>query len=418
MGRYAINLAGSPNSNREISQEATFTHKYSQSGNYKVVFTVTDDKGASAQSSISVNVGSGSDNGQEFSLEEGETKVFREEGIKVRLKDILIMAVDYANKLGKNEYSVEVEIIDSASKVVLYEIKTLRIGDEVEIFNNGRLKLIDIQTIKTIPVQYVAVFGIKFENQPIACSACMNGKPTGEYDQDGCMIFECPPIVNDEISKLLITDEKFGNDVFDLKEVSINGDILSVIASYGGGCKGHKFTLTWDGGFMKSVPPQSNLFLYHNSNGDSCEAYITQTFNFDLTPLKNRYQDLYSRNDKIIIRLNSINGDIRMVTYEPQTEPSESFCVVNGECETQFGENEMNCPEDCKEQKECPQLGYREKGRYCNINNAWEEQLNGGEYCNNNFECSSNSCLDSQCTEPGFWIKISEWLSKIFSLKA
>ncbi len=65
------------------------------------------------------------------------------------------------------------------------------------------------------------------------------------------------------------------------------------------------------------------------------------------------------------------------------------------------------------EEKECPQLGYRERGKYCNINYAWEQQRDGVEYCDNDFECSSNSCLDSQCTEPGLWIKFFKWLSQI-----
>jgi len=34
-------------------------------------------------------------------------------------------------------------------------------------------------------------------------------------------------------------------------------------------------------------------------------------------------------------------------TKEPKDEPETQICVVNGECEPEFGENEDNCPEDC-----------------------------------------------------------------------
>lgn len=39
------------------TQTSTFTHSYSQAGNYKVVFTVSDNAGGSAQSSLTVTVG-------------------------------------------------------------------------------------------------------------------------------------------------------------------------------------------------------------------------------------------------------------------------------------------------------------------------------------------------------------------------
>ena len=33
--------------------------------------------------------------------------------------------------------------------------------------------------------------------------------------------------------------------------------------------------------------------LAHNANGDACEAWLTEDYNFDLTPIKTMYQEGY-----------------------------------------------------------------------------------------------------------------------------
>lgn len=55
------------NKNR-VSQEATFTHAYSNPGVYRVVFAVTDDKGASTQTSLTLNVGDNANNDTKIKL--------------------------------------------------------------------------------------------------------------------------------------------------------------------------------------------------------------------------------------------------------------------------------------------------------------------------------------------------------------
>ena len=334
---------GSSASNREISQEATFTHKYSYPGKYTVVFTVTDEDGGKAQSSISVNVGSDYGKWEEFSLKKKETKTFKEQSLSVELREVFVMAVDYVDKPGKDVYSVEVKISslwESCPECGVGPdpiVKTLRVGDEVEFFNKGKLKLLDIQTIKTIPVQYVAKFGIKFEKNPTTCSACVNGVPTGKYDENGCMIYDCP---------------------------NVRG--CSAVVPY---CP--------NGELIKAGINEAGCTIWECvSDGELC------------------------------------NGHKVGERYLAEDGCNTCECMIDGSGKVRESCTEMACPPI--EQKECPQLGYREKGNYCNINNIWEEQRKGGEYCDNDFECSSNSCLDSQCTEPGFWIKLSKWLTKFF----
>ncbi|MBI4155214.1 hypothetical protein HY498_03970 [Candidatus Woesearchaeota archaeon] len=389
-------------SNREISQEATFIHSYSKSGTYKVVFTVTDEKGGKAQSSISVNVGGDYDSTwQEFSLGKGETKVFREEGIKVRLKDILIMAVDYANKSGKNEYRVEVEIIDSAPRVVLYEIKTLGIGDEVEFFNKGKLKLIDIQTLETNPVQYMAKFGIRFEKNPIACSACINGKPSGKYDENGCMIFDCPPTTQNIPSSVLTKYEELERSYRKSLGASISFCTKDTEKIY---------VVSGSGGFTAIV-------FYYTENGNEISSY-------EMTDA----EEINNPPPKPPVNIKEYKCTIIKKSEQFQKECKQDSDCSPGICPGGSTYNKYTCNDGrCFEnkffrdpcggitnEKQCPQLGYREKGKYCNINLGWEDQKSGKEYCDNDFECSSNSCLDSKCTEVGFWDKIFSWLTKLF----
>jgi hypothetical protein len=89
----------------------------------------------------------------------------------------------------------------------------------------------------------------------------------------------------------IITDlEKFDRtkvekDAFHIDSVYVSGDLLHIIVSYGGGCKKHQFTLFSTNGVYLSMPPQGDVFLGHNANGDMCEAYLTEELVFDLSPL-------------------------------------------------------------------------------------------------------------------------------------
>lgn len=75
-------------------------------------------------------------------------------------------------------------------------------------------------------------------------------------------------------------------DAFSLQSAGVEGDVMTFVVSYSGGCEDHEFELLNNGMIMKSMPPQSNLVLKHNGNGDKCRALITDTLHFDLSPLQ------------------------------------------------------------------------------------------------------------------------------------
>lgn len=79
--------------------------------------------------------------------------------------------------------------------------------------------------------------------------------------------------------------DKLKMDGFRLDSAYIEGDAIRLKVSYGGGCRSHEFKL-WK---LPSNPGQSQkteLLLDHNSNGDLCEAWITEWLEFNLKPIR------------------------------------------------------------------------------------------------------------------------------------
>ena len=100
--------------------------------------------------------------------------------------------------------------------------------------------------------------------------------------------------------------DRFGTDKYALNFATITDDILNISVSYSGGCENHRFTLVVSDTFLESFPVQLSASIAHNANGDTCEAYPTDNYRFDLTPIKKMYQTAYRQEaGAIILRLKS-----------------------------------------------------------------------------------------------------------------
>ncbi|MBI3189589.1 MAG: hypothetical protein HYZ33_02960 [Ignavibacteriales bacterium] len=97
-------------------------------------------------------------------------------------------------------------------------------------------------------------------------------------------------------------------DEADVRMAWVNADTLYLKVQYGGGCKEHTFQLYVLNYFLKSNPPQAEVRLSHNSRFDHCEAYLTDTLRFNLSPLRMLYKQIYS----------SPKGIVLLNIYEPQ----------------------------------------------------------------------------------------------------
>ena len=97
---------------------------------------------------------------------------------------------------------------------------------------------------------------------------------------------------------------RWGTDPFVLNAAAIAGDTLTVNVSYGGGCRTHRFTLVASNVFLESYPVQLGVALAHDADGDLCRAWLTEEYDFDLTPLKRLYQNANQEDaGTIILRL-------------------------------------------------------------------------------------------------------------------
>lgn len=96
-------------------------------------------------------------------------------------------------------------------------------------------------------------------------------------------------------------------DAVDVNAVSINGDTLTVSVAYSGGCADHDFALCWpDQSFMESEPVQAQLYVWHDGNGDACEAYPSEDVDFDLSDLRDNWRSAYqSQSGTITVHVNS-----------------------------------------------------------------------------------------------------------------
>lgn len=122
--------------------------------------------------------------------------------------------------------------------------------------------------------------------------------PDTSYTNDSAVIANitwmeqigCSPIipVKPEVTSV---SNRLPSDPFTINGAKINGDCLEIILSFSGGCQAHEFIMTYQKlpNFDKYT---GQLTLGHNSHGDMCEAYITQTVSFDLKPLREPDKDM------------------------------------------------------------------------------------------------------------------------------
>jgi len=62
------------------------------------------------------------------------------------------------------------------------------------------------------------------------------------------------------------------------------------------------------------------------------------------------------------------------------------------------------------DEAECQNIGLIHNGKYCSIDKQWIDQKKSDSSCENNFECSTNICIDSSCISSRLWQRFLEWI--------
>ena len=103
------------------------------------------------------------------------------------------------------------------------------------------------------------------------------------------------------------TGATLGDDDHVLNAASIAGDTLTISVSYGGGCETHEFTLVISASFIESSPAQLSTVLTHEANDDPCEAWLTQSYTFDLSIVRTRYREAFGPGaGTVVLQLDSV----------------------------------------------------------------------------------------------------------------
>jgi hypothetical protein len=106
-------------------------------------------------------------------------------------------------------------------------------------------------------------------------ASCKQTEPiseNGEFDMNAAYLSDI--ISNDDYV-----------DPYNILDVFINKNTMSLIVSYGGGCSTHEFQLAGSSNIMKSLPPKREIQLLHNGNNDLCKMLITDTISFNIENL-------------------------------------------------------------------------------------------------------------------------------------
>ena len=148
----------------------------------------------------------------------------------------------------------------------------------------------------------------------IGCQQLNNQMKTGADDGLSVSVDDVSPDETVYAGAVFIGDAKdqFGTDPYTLNSATITEDTLNISVSYSGGCEAHQFTLVVSEAFLESFPVQLPVSIAHDANNDTCEAYPTEDYRFDLTPIKTMYQNAYRQEaGTIVLRLkNAPEGDL------------------------------------------------------------------------------------------------------------
>ena len=126
-----------------------------------------------------------------------------------------------------------------------------------------------------------------------------------------CSVDQRPPAPR-AVVPVVLGGEPRQSDPFRLDSAAVKDDMLTTVVSYSGGCRNHEFTLVAPRSFQEPAGSvQLAIILFHDANGDPCEAYPSEQLRFDLRPIRRLYQESYSKvSGTVYLRLDGHSGPL------------------------------------------------------------------------------------------------------------
>jgi hypothetical protein len=160
------------------------------------------------------------------------------------------------------------------------------------------------------------------------------------------------------------------------------------------------------------------VFSYGTGGTRTCMLHEGEHCKFTYGPTSNpTFNKLKATASEIIINEKDPENSVAIVSLEKimeeiiEIKPEEDEYVEIDYENLQEGKS-YSC-QGCLLNDTCYPLGYRKDGEFCSDSKEFMSQLEGG-YCNNNFECESNVCVDSECVSGGLFRRILDWFRNFF----
>ena len=233
-------------------------------------------------------------------------------GDKMKMKTVTIIlclflitgvycgCIESQDDLQIKSFTINPEIINIGGKVTLSWIV---IGATNVSINNG-IGIVNLTGTKIIVVNETTIFILTAKND----------KRTITYS---VKVTVKSPTSNNTV---VIDNDLFNNasrDPFEFLNLSIFQDTIYINVRYSGGCLKHEFYLIFKENFLESDPVQIPCVLYHEDNDDPCDSIVTDTLYFDLTPLKEKWQEEYQGDSgRIILSLENYSREILYIFEE------------------------------------------------------------------------------------------------------
>ncbi|MBV1856813.1 MAG: hypothetical protein KUG77_00275 [Nannocystaceae bacterium] len=126
-----------------------------------------------------------------------------------------------------------------------------------------------------------------------------DGCNTCECNDDGtvgaCTAIGCEPADTDPFDgpELSSCAPSTPFDDLVINDVTLKGDILTLDVAYSGCGPGHPLGGCWNGNFNESAPVQTGLDIAHDDLAEECDAFPSDSFEIDLTPMREAYLEGY-----------------------------------------------------------------------------------------------------------------------------